>query len=33
MKADDQITIGVCVTNSQLRPDSLRIVLLARAES
>jgi len=29
MKADDQITIGVCVTNSQLRPDSLRIVLLA----
>jgi hypothetical protein len=31
MKADDQITLGACVTNSQLRPDSVRIVLLGRA--
>ena len=29
-KADDQITLGVCATNSQLRPDSLRIVAGAR---
>lgn len=32
MKADDQITLGACVTNSQLRPDSVRIVLLGRAK-
>lgn len=24
MKAGDEITLGVCVTNSQLRPDTLR---------